>query len=200
MDRFPMIRRAATQALARLSAAAATSSRSAAAPISTSARALAEEGGAVPAGLDVFKEKWAQVAPSTLNLPEFPSNFLEPEEAGTEAGAEEKFTVKVFTPTGTAAEGKVSAQWSWVGKRSRSMADAEADANRPHTRTRRPARSRHVWATPRCGVTSDGLPKAARGGRAPPTPTDADRRRRHALTPALSPARQPNNKNNRWSR
>lgn len=101
-----MIRRAATQALARLSAAASTS-RAAAAPISTSARTLAEEGGAVPAGLDVFKERWAQVAPSTLNLPEFPSNFLEPEETTTEAGAEDKFTVKVFTPNGTAAEGKV---------------------------------------------------------------------------------------------
>jgi hypothetical protein len=109
-----MIRRAATQALARLSAAASTS-RAAAAPISTSARTLAEEGGAVPAGLDVFKERWAQVAPSTLNLPEFPSNFLEPEETTTEAGAEDKFTVKVFTPTGTAAEGKVRRQVWWEG-------------------------------------------------------------------------------------
>lgn len=99
-----MLRRAATQALARLSAARGAAS---AAPISTSTRALAEEGGAVPAGLDVFKERWAQVAPSTLNLPEFPSNFLEPEESATEAGGEDKFTVKVFTPTGTMAEGKV---------------------------------------------------------------------------------------------
>jgi hypothetical protein len=104
-----MLRRAATQALARLSAAAArtTPSTPSAAPISTSARALADEPGAVPAGLDVFKEKWASVAPSTLNVPEFPSNFLEPEESA-EPGAEDKFTVKVFTPTGTAAEGKVS--------------------------------------------------------------------------------------------
>ena len=100
-----MLRRAATQALARLSAAAnAGGSRA----ISTSARALAEEGPAAPAGLEAFKERWAIVAPSTLNLPEFPSNFLEPEESATEPGAEEKFTVKVFTPTGTAAEGKVS--------------------------------------------------------------------------------------------
>jgi hypothetical protein len=94
-----MLRRVATQALARLSAARS---------ISTSARALADEPGAVPAGLDVFKEKWASVAPSTLSVPEFPSNFLEPEESATEPGAEDKFTVKVFTPTGTAAEGKVS--------------------------------------------------------------------------------------------
>jgi hypothetical protein len=82
--------------------------RSSAAAISTSARALAEEGGAAPAGVEEFKARWQQIAPSTLNPPEFPTSFLEPEEkAGGEPGAEDKFTVKVFTPNGTAAEGKV---------------------------------------------------------------------------------------------
>lgn len=90
-----------------LSRAAATLLRHGAAgarAISTSV-ARAEE--AAPAGVKEFAEAWSKFAPSTMNLPEFPSQFLEAETARDSAADGEQFPVNFYTPNGVIAEGKV---------------------------------------------------------------------------------------------
>jgi hypothetical protein len=73
--------------------------------ISTSAARLQEE--AAPAGVKEFTEAFVKFAPSTMNPPEFPSQFL-PEEAARDSAADgEQFPVNFFTPNGAIAEGKV---------------------------------------------------------------------------------------------
>jgi hypothetical protein len=73
--------------------------------LSTSA-ALREGEAAAPAGVKEFTEAWAKAAPSTMNVPEFPSQFLEAEAAeGAVDG--EKFPVNFYTPSGVIAENKV---------------------------------------------------------------------------------------------
>ncbi|KAI8466982.1 MAG: ATP synthase [Monoraphidium minutum] len=71
--------------------------------ISTSAAALEE---AAPAGVKEFSEAWVRFAPSTMNLPEFPSAFL-PAESKESAADGEQFPVNFYTPNGKVAEGKI---------------------------------------------------------------------------------------------
>lgn len=73
--------------------------------ISTSAARL--EGEAAPAGVKEFTEQWNKVAPSTLNLPEFPSSFLPPEQSAEAAVDGERFSVNFYTPHGVVAQAKV---------------------------------------------------------------------------------------------
>jgi hypothetical protein len=72
--------------------------------ITTSAARL--EGEAAPAGVKEFTEAWQKTAPSTLALPELPTNFLQPE-AGETAADGERFPVNFFTPHGVVAQVKV---------------------------------------------------------------------------------------------
>jgi hypothetical protein len=54
-----------------------------------------------------FTEQWNKVAPSTLNLPEFPSTFLKPEDSVEAAVDGERFSVNFYTPHGVVARTKV---------------------------------------------------------------------------------------------
>jgi len=72
--------------------------------ISTSAARL--EGEAAPAGVKEFQEAFLKFAPSTMNMPEFPSQFLK-EESKESAADGELFPVNFYTPNGMIAEGKV---------------------------------------------------------------------------------------------
>eukprot|EP00878_Enallax_costatus_P001247 GHUV01001391.1.p1 GENE.GHUV01001391.1~~GHUV01001391.1.p1 ORF type:complete len:202 (+),score=58.21 GHUV01001391.1:170-775(+) len=72
--------------------------------ISTSAARL--EGEAAPAGVKEFLEQWSKTAPSTLNLPEFPSSFLEKESAA-DAVDGDRFKVNFYTPHGVVAQAKL---------------------------------------------------------------------------------------------
>lgn len=72
--------------------------------ISTSAAMLEE---AAPAGVKEFTEAWSRIAPSTMNLPEFPSAHLAPETARDAAADGDQFPVNFYTPNGVVAEGKV---------------------------------------------------------------------------------------------
>lgn len=65
------------------------------------------EGEAAPAGVKEFTEAWAKTAPSTLALPELPTNFLAPETSGEAAVDGERFAVNLFTPHGMVAQSKV---------------------------------------------------------------------------------------------
>lgn len=65
------------------------------------------EGEAAPAGVKEFTEQWAQTAPSTLNLPEFPTNFLAPEASAEAAVDGDRFSVNFYTPHGMVAQSKV---------------------------------------------------------------------------------------------
>lgn len=65
------------------------------------------EGEAAPAGVKEFSEAWAKTAPSTLALPELPTNFLAPETSGEAAVDGERFAVNLFTPHGMVAQSKV---------------------------------------------------------------------------------------------
>ena len=64
------------------------------------------EGEAAPAGVKEFTEAWAKTAPSTLGLPEFPTNFLAPESAESAVDGE-RFSVNFYTPHGLVSQGKV---------------------------------------------------------------------------------------------
>ncbi len=76
--------------------------------VSTSAARLEEA--AAPAGAKEFVAQWQKSAPSTLSLPELPTNFLE-EEAPADTGAEgDRFLVNFYTPNGIVAEKKVREQ------------------------------------------------------------------------------------------
>lgn len=57
-------------------------------------------------GVKEFTEQWHKTAPSTLNLPEFPSNFLE-KESPADAVDGDKFKVNLYTPHGVVAQAKV---------------------------------------------------------------------------------------------
>lgn len=72
--------------------------------ISTSAARL--EGEAAPAGVKEFTDKWNQSAPSTLSMPEFPSSFLQKEDAA-DAVDGERFKVNFYTPHGVVAQAKL---------------------------------------------------------------------------------------------
>jgi hypothetical protein len=74
--------------------------------ISTSAARLEE---AAPAGVKEFAEAFTKIAPSTMNLPQFPSSFLGAEAARDSAAEGEQFPVNFYTPDGVVAEGKVRA-------------------------------------------------------------------------------------------
>jgi F-type H+-transporting ATPase subunit delta len=65
------------------------------------------EGEAAPAGVKEFTEQWAQTAPSTLNLPEFPTNFLAPEASAESAVDGDRFSVNFYTPHGMVAQSKL---------------------------------------------------------------------------------------------
>ncbi|KAF6260361.1 ATP synthase [Scenedesmus sp. NREL 46B-D3] len=65
------------------------------------------EGEAAPAGVKEFTEQWNKVAPSTLNLPEFPSSFLKPEESAESAVDGERFNVNFYTPHGVVSQAKL---------------------------------------------------------------------------------------------
>lgn len=65
------------------------------------------EGEAAPAGVKEFEEAWAKTAPSTLGLPEFPTNFLAPETSADAAVDGERFSVNFYTPHGMVAQSKV---------------------------------------------------------------------------------------------
>lgn len=73
--------------------------------IATSAARL--EGEAAPAGVKEFQEEWAKTAPSTLALPELPTNFVTPEASGESAVDGERFSINFFTPHGVVAQTKV---------------------------------------------------------------------------------------------
>eukprot|EP00775_Hariotina_reticulata_P011093 gene11093-11247_t len=73
--------------------------------ISTTAARL--EGEAAPAGVKEFTEAWQKTAPSTLSLPELPSNFLPPEQSGESAVDGERFAVNFYTPHGVVAQTKL---------------------------------------------------------------------------------------------
>lgn len=73
--------------------------------IATSAARL--EGEAAPAGVKEFTEAWAKTAPSTLSLPELPTNFLPPETSAEAAVDGERFSVNFFTPHGVVAQTKL---------------------------------------------------------------------------------------------
>jgi len=64
------------------------------------------EGEAAPAGVKEFTEAWAKTAPSTLGLPEFPTNFLAPESAESAVDGE-RFSVNFYTPHGLVSQGKL---------------------------------------------------------------------------------------------
>lgn len=85
--------------------AAARLLRQGARSFTTSAARL--EGEAAPAGVKEFTEQWNKVAPSTLNLPEFPSSFLKPEVSAESAVDGERFNVNFYTPHGVVAQTKV---------------------------------------------------------------------------------------------
>lgn len=74
--------------------------------IATSAARL--EGEAAPAGIKEFTEAWSKTAPSTLGLPEFPTNFLAPETSAESAVDGERFSVNFYTPHGLVAQSKVN--------------------------------------------------------------------------------------------
>lgn len=74
--------------------------------ISTSAARLEE---AAPAGVKEFAEAWQKIAPSTMNLPEFPSAHVKAEVARDSAADGEQFPVNFYTPDGVVAEKKVRA-------------------------------------------------------------------------------------------
>lgn len=65
------------------------------------------EGEAAPAGVKEFQEAWAKTAPSTLVLPELPTNFLAPEASAESAVDGERFSVNFYTPHGLVAQSKV---------------------------------------------------------------------------------------------
>jgi hypothetical protein len=73
--------------------------------IATTAARL--EGEAAPAGVKEFQEAWGKTAPSTLGLPELPTNFLAPEASGEAAVDGDRFKVNFYTPHGMVAETKV---------------------------------------------------------------------------------------------
>lgn len=73
--------------------------------IATTAARL--EGEAAPAGVKEFTEAWAKTAPSTLSLPELPTNFLPPEASGEAAVDGDRFSVNFYTPHGLVAQSKV---------------------------------------------------------------------------------------------
>ena len=66
------------------------------------------EGEAAPAGVKEFQEAWSKTAPSTLALPELPTNFLPPETSADAAVDGERFSVNFFTPHGVVASSKAS--------------------------------------------------------------------------------------------
>lgn len=65
------------------------------------------EGEAAPAGVKEFTEAWAKTAPSTLALPELPTNFLPPETSAEAAVDGERFSINFYTPHGVVAQTKV---------------------------------------------------------------------------------------------
>ena len=75
--------------------------------ISTSAARLEE---AAPAGVKEFIEAFEKIAPSTMNLPEFPSAHVAPQVARDSAADGEQFPVNFYTPDGVVAERKVRAR------------------------------------------------------------------------------------------
>lgn len=86
--------------------------------IATSSGLRAEEGLAAPAGAKEFLEAWKKSAPSTMNVPELPGQFVEPEAAADPHVATdgEKFGVNFYTPHGIVAEDKVGRS-GWAGRR-----------------------------------------------------------------------------------
>jgi F-type H+-transporting ATPase subunit delta len=65
------------------------------------------EGEAAPAGVKEFTEQWNKTAPSTLNMPEFPSSFLPKEESAETAVDGDRFKVNFYTPHGVVAQSKL---------------------------------------------------------------------------------------------
>ncbi|GBF99996.1 ATP synthase subunit delta mitochondrial [Raphidocelis subcapitata] len=90
--------------LARFASGLLRQGAQAARGIASSAAALEE---AAPAGVKEFTEAWVRVAPSTMNLPEFPSSFLPAEGARDAAADGDLFPVNFYTPNGVIAEGKI---------------------------------------------------------------------------------------------
>ena len=81
---------------------------------SAAARALSTSGApreeAAPAGVKEFTEAWARIAPSTMNLPEFPSAHIAAESARDAAADGDTFPVNFYTPNGMLAEAKVGGE------------------------------------------------------------------------------------------
>lgn len=69
--------------------------------------AVLNEGEPAAAGVKEFTEAWQKIAPSTMNLPEFPSAFLAPETQRDAAADGDQFPVNFYTPTGVIAETKI---------------------------------------------------------------------------------------------
>lgn len=96
-----LLRQASMMGVAAPATAAATSRA-----LSTSGASLSE-GEPAPAGVKEFTEAWQKVAPSTMNLPEFPSGHLAAETARDAAADGDLFPVNFYTPNGVIAETKV---------------------------------------------------------------------------------------------
>jgi len=96
---------AVSQAVEMLRQVASRLARQGYRSISTTAARL--EGEAAPAGVKEFTEAWQKSAPSTLSLPELPTNFLPPEQSGESAVDGERFAVNFYTPHGVVSQSKV---------------------------------------------------------------------------------------------
>lgn len=82
--------------------------------ISASAARLAEEGAAAPAGPKEFADAWGKLAPSTLAVPEVPTNFAAAYKEGESAADGERFPVNFYTPHGVISEEKVRVGAGWT--------------------------------------------------------------------------------------
>lgn len=64
------------------------------------------EEAAAPAGPKEFVEKWSKVAPSTMALPELPTNFIKSGSTGESLAQGDLFPVNFYTPHGVIADSK----------------------------------------------------------------------------------------------
>eukprot|EP00798_Chlamydomonas_sp_ICE-L_P032224 gene32224-16783_t len=61
---------------------------------------------ASPAGPKEFSAKWSKIAPSNMDLPQFPSNFLKAEATGESKVSGDNFPVNFYTPHGLLSNGE----------------------------------------------------------------------------------------------
>lgn len=77
--------------------------------VSTSAARFADDVVAAPAGPKEFTEQWNKQAPSSLELPQLPSNFTPEYKEGESQADGERFPVNFYTPHSVISEEKVRA-------------------------------------------------------------------------------------------